>query len=106
MADKLEIHWDSGGLARAIGESSEVLEAIKKETASRVAKANSLGAGYKTGRYYDRTSNELKGETTPKYDGDVKPSKQSQHWPIGIVHTANYASMKDNLLHNTLVKVK
>ena len=105
MADKLEIKWDENGLYKAIGNSKEVHDRISDMTKSRISKANSIGRSFKTGYYYDRAKGERLGGTTAQYGGDVKKLGKNS-WPYGIVRPDNYAAIKDNYLHNTLLKVK
>ena len=72
------------------------------EIVGRIAEnANALSAGYRTGRFYDRKAEKLKGNTQPHYASNVERHGRSQ---VGLVWTANYAAQKDNCEHNTLLK--
>ena len=106
MADGMTINWDGNALGRAVGQDEGVREKIVEMTNERITKANMLGAGYTTKRTTDRETGKKVGGTTARYGGDVQMSKKSPKWPVGIVHPVNYAAMKDNYLHNTLLKVK
>lgn len=76
-------------------------DALGKMADYIAAKATALGAGYRTGRWHDHKTGETKGGKAPIYGGDVGERKC-----IGIVHPENYAAMKDNYLHNTMLKAK
>ena len=106
MADELTIKWDGNALGRAVGQDEGVRARITEMTNSRIVQANALGSGYKTKRTTDRKTRKEVGGTVARYGGDVQMSKKSPKWPVGIVHPLNYAAMKDNMLHNTLLKVK
>ena len=105
MADKMVIEWDEAGLERAIGKDEGVHSKINSMTQSRISQANSLCAGFRTGIYHDHATGKTVGNTQAVYGGDVQ-KMGTKRWPIGIVHPVNYAAMKDNYLHNTLLKVK
>ncbi len=67
-------------------------------------RANALGAGYRTGIYHDPKTGEKRGNTQPKYASEK--AKETKNGCIAIVHPKNYAAMKDNYLHNTMLKAK
>lgn len=67
---------------------------------NRIAsRANSLGAGYRTAKWHDHETGETKGGKQPEY-GATLGSRRT----MCIVHPENYAAMKDNYLHNTMLK--
>lgn len=100
MAD-VEVKLDDRGVKLAIDNAENIVPALQVCVSKIVGNANAMSAGFRTGRFYDRKENKLKGNTQPAYDGDVQRRGKG---PIGIVYTANYAAMKDNHLHNTLLK--
>ena len=104
MADRLEIHWNKAQLNREIGKSEEVNSQITRHTARMGMAANDAGAGFKSERVLDYKKKEWVGGTQAHYGYNVERNG-SDRWPVGLVYTANYAAMKDNLLHNTLLKV-
>lgn len=72
---------------------------IAQQTAAR---ANALGAGFKTERVTDWKTKQEVGGTAPVYGSDAQ---KRDTW-VGIVYTDNYAARKDCLLHNTLLKAR
>jgi hypothetical protein len=88
---------------RAINASPGLPGALESVTTRITATANALGSGYRTPKWHDHETGETKGGTAPVYAGDVRIGKKG---PIGIVHPANYSAMKDNHLHNTMLKAK
>lgn len=66
------------------------------------ARANAMGAGFRTGRFYDREESKLKGNSQPIY-GAV-PAIRTRNGYIALVHNENYAGYRDTILHNTLLK--
>ena len=82
---------DADGTRRVIGDS------ISKITSA----ANSMSAGFRTGYFYDKKKKKRVGGTKPVFSGDVEKHGRSI---VGIVHPKNYAAMKCNHQHNTLLK--
>ncbi len=76
----------------------DMLSALSQRFAAR---ANAMSAGYRTGRFYDRTEHRLKGNTQPSFAWNVQKRGRTQ---VGLVYTANYAAQKHNHEHNTLLK--
>lgn len=64
--------------------------------------ANALGSGFRTGYWHDPKTHEKKGGTAPVYASEK--ARETAEGCVAIVHPANYAAMKDNHLHNTLLK--
>lgn len=93
------IKWNRAALAQVVGSGSEPL--IHKATEIATARANAMSAGYRTGIWHDHKTGEVKGETQPVYEGTVEKRRV---YPVGQVHTANYAAAKENMEHNTLLK--
>ena len=60
------------------------------------ARANALGAGFRTGYYNGR------GGTQPRYVGER--ARETRKGSVAIVHPKNYAAMKADYLHNTMLK--
>ena len=100
---KLTVVIDEAALKKATSYSDGMREALSSKVDEITQRANSMSSGFRTGRYYDRQSNELRGNTQPKYGGSVKLG--SYGW-VGLVHPENYAAMKDTHDHNTLLKAK
>ena len=99
----LDVKWDMEEVKLAMGEDEGIRAQIEEITRGKTASANALSSGFRTERYTDEETKEQKGDTAPRYDGNVE--RHGKHrWPTGIVYTANYAAMKDNYLHNTLLK--
>lgn len=66
---------------------------------NRIAnRANSLSAGYRTPKWHDHDTGETKGGKQPEYGATLGRKC------ICLVHPENYAAMKDNHLHNTMLK--
>lgn len=84
-------------------------DAIANATAKVAEKANRLGSGFETERTRDWRTGEQFGGRKPLYKHDVvrtRNRKAGVDAPVGIVVTGNYAAMKDNHEHNTLLKAK
>lgn len=78
------------------------LEPILEQHSRRIAaNATALGSGFKTAKWHDHETGETKGGKSPAYGSDVYKGKRGY---VGIVHPENYAAMKDNHLHNTMLK--
>lgn len=98
MADvKVEVNMDS--VEKAIYSSPGTKPALLKMGQGIARQANSIGAGYKTPRWHDHKTGEVKGGKSPEYGATAGTRKC-----ICIVHPENYAAMKDNYKHNTLLK--
>lgn len=102
MADTMTIKWNRQALGRAIGTAPETLQAVTSATERLAANAQAMGGGFRTAKWRDPSTGEVKGDTPAEYRGSVR-SFNNAH--VGIVYTANYAAQKDNLLNNTLLKV-
>lgn len=94
----MDSEWkiDNQKLWRMACKSDGMYQLIRKTTDRVASNANSLGSGFKTERYKG------KGGTSPKYMADTQRPRGIV--PVGMVYTANYAAMKDNMKHNTLLK--
>lgn len=97
---KTSVKWDMAALGRCIGRAPEVVQAVTRATDSIKLGANAMSAGFRTGIDH-REGGETVGNTQPVYDSDVRQFSGSV---VGIVHTGNYAAMRDNLENNTLLK--
>ena len=80
------------------------LAALDRKAEEIAARANAIGSSFRTGRYYDREAEELRGNTQPEY-GAVKARKVGKS-AVALVHNENYAGYRDCVLHNTLLKAK
>ncbi len=93
------IRWDDAALRRVIGEAARPdVEAKTREIESA---ANAMGSGFRTGLYHRDHKSPAVGDTPASYAGDVRDFRGI---PVGIVHTGNYAAMRDNAENNTLLK--
>ena len=99
---------DGEKLERAVQEGKGTRAAVKAEADSIRSRANSLGAAYPTERTVRWATREHVGGTVPDYRADVQTfrAKGGIEKPVGIVYTGNYAAMKDNHNHNTLLKAR
>lgn len=100
---KMDIHWDVNALKKAISESDDIRAEMCEITRKKAASANLMSASFRTQEFVDGETRARKGDKAPKYDWDVELHGPDR-WPTGIVYTRNYAAMKDNMLHNTLLK--
>ena len=100
MAD-VEFTIDDDALGRLVGNSDRTRAIIAKRVDEVTARANAMSAGFRTGFYHRDHQSPAVGGTQPAYKGDVEKRGKN---PVGIVVTGNYAAMKDNHLHNTLLK--
>lgn len=101
MASQTKVEVDHKSAMAAINNAPGLPAALERATSGVTSRANALGAGYRTAKYHDHKTGETRGDKAPIYVGDVMKGKKG---PIGIVHPKNYAAMKDNHLHNTLLK--
>lgn len=116
---KVDISQQS--LEKAVNDAPGTRSAINSMTAQIAARANSMasevsGIWYETGKPHnpDREGGgefHTHGKSYPKVGGVAasyasKPAKKGPSGLVGIVFSANYAAQKDNLKHNTLLKVK
>lgn len=101
MASGSYVVIDREALKRACAEAAAPL--VQSMTESGIADANASSAGFRTGIYHRNHRSPGVGNTQPRYAGDV--IRMDGYWPVGIVHPANYAAMRDNMENNTLVKV-
>lgn len=99
----VEVVIDEAKLQKAVSEAEGLFGPLSEATSEITAKANAMGAGFRTGVWHDPKTGEKKGDTEPEYTGDVIYGRRGY---VGIVHPANYAAMKDNYEHNTLLKAK
>lgn len=98
---KVEVILDGEKVERAIADAPKMRPILQAVVAGMAANANALSAGYRTGRFYDRAEKKLKGDTQPRYASNVERHGKAL---VGLVYTANYAAMKENHEHNTLLK--
>jgi len=89
-------------LWRLICKQDATYQAIRSTTDAVASNANAMSAGYRTKKYHRDHKSPAVGGTQPKYQSNT--SRLRGVVPTGIVHPKNYAAMKDNHLHNTLLK--
>ncbi|WP_405735831.1 hypothetical protein [Bifidobacterium sp.] len=98
MAD-VEVRIDAKALRRAASVAAR--PQIESATSRICGTANALGAPFRTGLYHRNHQSPAVGNTQPSYGADVETHGGV---PVGIVHTGNYAAMRDNAQNNTLLK--
>ena len=103
MADVVQVEIDEAAFKEAVNEADNILDILQQKAVEIAARANSYGAGFETERTVVWATGEHVGGTQPVYGSDVKKGGKG---PVGIVMTKNYAAMKDNYLHNTLLKAR
>ena len=103
----VRIEIDERKLKKVAFESDACYQLVLQKRDQSEAMANSLGSGYRTG-YYHKGGHRVPGvgNKQPIYGGSTRRFRTSDgiSIPVGIVVTKNYAAMKDNMLHNTLLK--
>lgn len=90
------------GYEKQICKYPEVKSAITEMASDMASRANAMGAGFRTGYWHDPKTHERKGGTQPQYASER--ARETSSGCVAIVHPENYAAMKDNHLHNTLLK--
>lgn len=100
MADVV-IKIDDAKLRKLAFGSDGTKSLVESATSQVTSNANAMGAGFRTGLYHRDHKSPAVGNTQPVYKGDVRKFGRKY---VGIVVTGNYAAMKDNHLHNTLLK--
>lgn len=95
-----KIVWNEANLARLV-KAPQVREEVGNAAGRIAMNAYNMGASFRTGLYHPDHKSPAIGNTQPSYLSDVR---DMTHTPVGIAYTANYAAMKDNYLHNTLLK--
>ena len=103
MADRLYIEIDQKALEEAVSYAEGVRVVLQEKTDGIIDNANALSSGFRTQRTYNYAEHKWVGDTQPEYGGDVQMGSRGY---IGLVHPKNYAAMKDNYLHNTLLKAR
>lgn len=100
MAD-VEVRIDKAALWRCMKAAPETAEAVELATRRIHSRANALGSTFRTGLYHRNHQSPAVGNTQAAYGGNVERHNGT---PVGIVHTGNYAAMRDNAENNTLLK--
>lgn len=95
MAD-VDFRIDEQALWRMACKTDNMYQLIRKNADQTASKANSMGASFRTQKYKG------KGGTSPRYVANTQRPRGIV--PVGMVYTGNYAAMKDNMKHNTLLK--
>lgn len=83
----------------------QVKGALTKEAGEIANRANQLSSGFRTGIWHDHATGETRGNTKPVY-GFTKAQASARYGSIAFVHPKNYSAMKDNYLHNTMLKAR
>lgn len=100
MAD-VEFHIDRAKLEKLAFNSESTAKLVNDVASQMASRANALGAGYRTPKWHDHVTGETKGGKQPEYESTPKKTRKGAR---AVVHPANYAAMKDNMEHNTLLK--
>lgn len=103
MASDLRIEINQASVERAIGFLPGTEQALITASDRIANQANALSSGFRTGIWHDHDTGEERGNTPTMYGADVFKGRKGY---IGIVHPENYAAMKDNYLHNTMLKAR
>lgn len=96
MAEEVTFDIDKAKLWGMACGTNEMYQLIRTTSDKVASNANSLGAGFKTEKARGV------GGKSPKYVANTQRPRGIV--PVGMVYTGNYAAMKDNRLHNTLMK--
>lgn len=98
---RVEVEIDPDALWRHMSRAPETFAEVDAATRRVLEQANALGSSFRTGLYHRDHRSPAVGDTQAAYAGGV----ETHHgMPVGIVHTANYAAMRDNAENNTLLK--
>ena len=98
---EIEIYLNKKTLVKVINDSDELRASMEGHVSRMTANANAMGAGFRTQRTIRYATGERVGGKQPEYVGDVQKRRGTL---VGIVRPNNYAAMKDNYEHNTLLK--
>ena len=88
-----------------LGHLPQVKAAVTKEAQAIAARANSMGASFRTEEWENPETHEQLGGKAPKYAA-LKARDSAYVGCVALVVEKNYAAIKDNHLHNTLLKAK
>ena len=100
---KLDVVLDPDA-PRKIFQSSECKEALTKHAKEIADRANAMSSGFRTGLFYRNHESPPVGNTQPQYG--YKPAVNTAEGSVALVIEKNYAAMKDDHLHNTLLKAR
>ena len=98
---KVEIEIDGDKLYKAIQDADGLPDLLRREASRIAATANASSSGFRTGIFHVHGTDEVRGNTQPQYGSDVSKRGRTV---VGLVMPKNYAAMKDNHEHNTLLK--
>ena len=98
---KVRVDLDKKKLYETIQESEGLPSTLQGYVSQITGKANALSSGFRTEETRDYSTGQMVGGTQPRYAGDVEKKRNTV---VGLIHPTNYAAMKDNYLHNTLLK--
>lgn len=96
-----KVNWDDSALLAACNAAARPV--VTAKTLKTAATANAMGAGFRTGLYHRDHRSPAVGDTSPRYECNVE---RHGSLDVGIVYTGNYSAMRDNHLHNTLLKAR
>lgn len=101
MARSVVINWNPD-MQKSLCQMPAVKSELTREANSIAMRANAMGAGFRTERTKNYETGERVGGKSPVYKADK--AREFKDTSTAMVHTANYAAMKDTHLHNTLLK--
>ena len=76
--------------------------ALTEEANATAGRANAMSAGFRTMRYTSSKTKQKVGGKQAVYK--ALPARMFNGYPVALVTEGNYAAMKDNYDHNTLLK--
>lgn len=101
MASTATVTWRPD-IDKTLCQMPAVKSELTREANSIAMRANAMGAGFRTERTKNYETGEHVGGKSPVYKADK--ARNYKGAATAMVHTANYAAMKDTHLHNTLSK--
>jgi hypothetical protein len=103
MASAVRVDVDVEAAWNVALRSDGLYQMIRSEADRRAAQANAMAGDFKTGKYHRDHKSPAVGGTHARYSS--KTGRPLGRVPVGMVHTGNYAAIKENMKHNTLAKV-
>lgn len=97
---RVRLEIDESKLGRLCA-AEEARQEVHNATERIEGRANALGSGHFTKLYHRDHKSPAVGNTQASYGSKVHDGGDTS---VGIVHTANYSAMQDNMLNNTLLK--
>ena len=89
---------------RIVAQSPECKAALTAKAEEIAGRANAMSSSFRTLVFYRNHKATEIGNTQPKYESDQ--ARNTKDGAVALVYTGNYSAMKENHLHNTLLKAK